>query len=177
MQLSEVIIWKSIHDNDTNLNKIGTNYGKYLLPAHNIAIGVGIYMHTKNLIPLIIGLVFYICILIVYNFTTRNTITKPGCEENKSCDKYSGKLQWPYKHKWYVISFIISIILCFYYIKPFYPISLFISSFFIISWTALWFVDKNNAYGSYWCYTSAMLTPIIVLINILLAKNYTNVIS
>ena len=177
VQLSELIIWLSIHKDDINLNEIGTNYGKYLLPAHNIAIGLGIYMHTKNMLPLIIGLIFYISILVVYYFTTRNTITKPGCIENQNCYKYAGKLQWPYEHRWYLISFIISLFLFFYYIKPFYPVSLFISSFFIITWTVIWILNKNDAYGSYWCYTSAMLTPIIVLINILLTSKYSNVIS
>jgi len=52
MQLSEVLIWKGINDNNSYLNRLGTAYGKYLLPAHNLAIGLGIYLHTKDILPL-----------------------------------------------------------------------------------------------------------------------------
>ena len=177
MQLSELLIWISIKNNDDNLNRIGTNYGKYLLPAHNIAIGLGIYIRTKNILPLIIGLLFYIVILIVYNFTSRNTITKAGCEEKKECNKYSGKLQWPYEHKWYIYSIIISLLLCFYYIKPFFPTSIFISIFYSFIFTIVWFFNKNDAYGSYFCVISAMFAPLLVIFNIYLTSKYPNFIS
>lgn len=195
MQFSELLIWQSIKDNDTNLNKIGTAYGKYLLPAHNIAIGLGIYLKTKQILPLIIGLIFYIAILIVYNQTCKNEVevTKPGCgkdsnsnqnqspQENKKekenkCDKYAGKLQWPYNHSWYIISFIISIAFCYYYIKP-WPVSLLVNSFFILTFITIFIIDKNNAYGSYWCWSTSALAPLIVFINYLLTNKYSSFIS
>ena len=177
MQLSELLIWLSINNNDENLNRIGTNYGKYLLPAHNIAIGLGIYIRTKNIIPLIIGLLFYIIILIVYNFTNKNTITKAGCKELNNCNKHAGKLQWPYEHKWYVFSFIISLLFTLCYVKPFYPCSVVLTMFFITTWTVVWVIDKNNAYGSFWCCTCAALAPLLVIFNTFLTSKYPNFIS
>src|SRR5437016_14681034 len=68
MQLAELIIWRGIDTNNTNLNRIGTSYGKYLLPTHNIAIGLGVVfsailiekrsLEPKDFIPLVIGLIF-----------------------------------------------------------------------------------------------------------------------
>ena len=44
IQLSEAIIWKGIDNNDIELNKRGTLFGKYALPSHNIGIGIGILL-------------------------------------------------------------------------------------------------------------------------------------
>ena len=51
MQFSEIIIWKGIDTNNKNLNKIGTSIGKYTLPSHNIALGIGVliaYWSSRN---------------------------------------------------------------------------------------------------------------------------------
>jgi hypothetical protein len=42
IQLSEMMIWYGIDNNNTKINKSGTSYGKYLLATHNIAISIGI---------------------------------------------------------------------------------------------------------------------------------------
>jgi hypothetical protein len=73
MQLSEAIIWRGIDTDNTKLNRIGTLYGQYLLPTHNIAIAIGIlivlgYSQIKDYIPLFISIVFYGIILGIYCF-------------------------------------------------------------------------------------------------------------
>ena len=78
MQLAELLIWKSIDENNDKLNKKGSSFGKYLLATHNIAIGIGIifailYISKKKLkitdfIPLIIGILFFIFI-VVFNLS------------------------------------------------------------------------------------------------------------
>lgn len=166
MQLSEVLIWYGINNKNDNYNLVGTNYGKFLLPTHNIAIGLGIYLETGYILPLIIGLIFYIGVLIYYNlYSESNVITKdPNCDSDNKCNSLSAKLQWPFPHGWYILSFIISIILSLLYVKPF------ISGLVIMLFYLIFFIDFNNAFGSYWCWGMALLSPIIVALNSYLIK-------
>jgi len=82
IQLAEAIIWKGIDTDNKNLNKTGTLYAKYTLPFHLLAAGIGIMItplilnkenkenreNRKIIIPFIIGLLFYIGIIIFYSF-------------------------------------------------------------------------------------------------------------
>tara|TARA_E500000178_G_C17018749_1_gene754296 strand:+ start:1865 stop:2497 length:633 start_codon:yes stop_codon:yes gene_type:complete len=166
IQFSEILIWYALNNNNNKINKIGTQYGKFLLPAHNIAIGLGIYFTSGQILPLLIGLVFYISIIIYYNVNCDcDEITKlPECKSSgKKCDKFAGKLQWPYPHDWYLISFIITTLLLFIYVKPF-NISLLIVLFYWFFYVITWFINFYNAYGSYWCWIMALTTPIIVFL-------------
>ena len=174
MQLSEIFIWYGIENENKELNKLGTAIGKYSLPAHNIAIGLGIYAATGEYTPLLIGIAFYLYILLVVysrNEDISNT-TEIGCKENE-CNKFSGKLKWPYDHSWYFHGFVISMILCFIYVKPFFPVSVFIISFFTLSALIIFLINYNNAYGSFWCWSTAISAPLLVLIN----TNLTNGIN
>ena len=67
IQFSEIFIWYGLENDNDNINKFGTNLGKYLLPMHNIAIGLGLYLSTNQITPLIISLLFYICILFIFS--------------------------------------------------------------------------------------------------------------
>ena len=119
MQLAEALIWKGIDTNNKSLNKIGTSYGKYFLASHNIAIGLGILinaysknkkLYLKDYIPLIIGIVFFLVILIVYKTVKSKNVTYPA-NRDKSCRNNNNRLIWPYPVSWYTASTIISIIL------------------------------------------------------------------
>lgn len=171
MQLSEVLIWYGLNNNNDTFNKIGTRYGKYLLPAHNIAIGLGIYIETGEILPLIIGLLFYILIMIYYDFYCNpNEITKlPECIKNKNCDKFGGKLRWPYPHEWYIFSFILSTILAIKYVKPL-SYGLFIIGIYWFFFIMTWLVDFYSAFGSYWCWIMAAAAPLIVLLGQFILK-------
>jgi hypothetical protein len=170
MQFSEVLIWKGINDNDSYLNRLGTSYGKYLLPAHNLAIGLGIYLHTKDIRPLLIGAIFYIIILFIYwsKEGTYSNTTFSNC--GKGCSKFSGKLQWPYPHNWYLYSGIISAILIYLYVKPFFS-KIYIIGIFALTLLGVSMLDYNDAIGSFWCWSTAILAPCIVLVNTLIIKN------
>lgn len=170
MQLSEVLIWKGINDNNSYLNRLGTAYGKYLLPAHNLAIGLGIYLHTKDIRPLLIGAIFYIIILFIYwsKEGTYSNTTSVKCGE--SCSKFAGKLHWPYPHNWYLYSGIISAILIYLYVKPFFS-KIYIIGIFALTLLGVSMLDYNDAIGSFWCWSTAILAPLIVLINTLIIKN------
>ena len=171
MQLSEVFIWKGINDNNVSLNRFGTAYGKYSLPAHNLAIGLGIYLHTGKLMPLVVGGLFYLMVMVIYSNSKSADITKVGCGDN--CNRLFGKLAWPYKHDWYIMSFVISLLLFVMYIKP-YSVQLLLIGVFSISFLMIALLDYNKAIGSFWCWSTAVLAPLIVLINTYIIKKYGN---
>jgi len=186
MQFSEIIIWRGIDTDNVRLNKIGTAIGKYTLPSHNIALGLGVlitYWAYKNepkyWFPLVAGVLFYISILIYYS-KTRNKgddVTK-ACkypEEKESCTKNSARLEWPYPHSWYSISYIISILILIIYIKPTYPLSVFIAAFFTISFIATSLLGKKQIVGSYWCWSASALAPLLVLVVYLLSRGIKGV--
>jgi len=169
MQLSEVFIWKGLTDNNVSLNRFGTAYGKYLLPAHNLAIGLGIYLHTKNILPLIIGALFYLIVMLIYARDKADDTTKAGCGSN--CNRLFGKLQWPYKHNWYIWGFIISLLLLILYVNPLYS-KLYLVGIFSLTLAMVALLDYNKAIGSFWCWSTAILAPLIVLVNTYIIKNY-----
>lgn len=182
MQLSEAMIWRGLDTNNQELNRVGTSYGKYLLATHNIAIGLGIliaiYMENKKLqprdfIPLLIGIVFFIAILIVYATTTYEDVTYPANRScfDKSCQNNGNRLQWPFPHSWYGLSFIISLIFMIIYIKPISS-KIFIGSLFTITFLLSGIVYPASV-GSVWCFVSAILAPLLVIINYYLQRNIT----
>jgi len=168
IQLSEILIWRGLEHGNKNLNRIGTTYGKYLLPAHNMAIGLGIYLHTKDIWPLIIGVLFYIIVLVIYSRSKHGDMSYIGCGNN--CSKYAGKLVWPYPYGWYIYGYIISITLYIIYIRPLVS-KLFIISIFSLTFLGASLLNYNNGIGSAWCWSTAALAPIIVIVNTLLIKN------
>ena len=161
MQLSEALIWKGIDKNCRKSNELGTLWGKYTLPSHNIAIGLGIYLESKEILPLIFGILFYLHVVYRIYDDNEPKITT-NCEDNNSCQsELTGKLQWPYKHDWYTISYAISVIFLLFYIKQIkyrnYCIIFFTSTFFITH-----LMSKNNVLGSFWCWSAAILSPLLV---------------
>jgi hypothetical protein len=172
MQLSEAIIWKGIDEKKTELNKKGTIYGKYLLATHNIAIGLGILIVSKkyslsSILPLLISILFFLFITLYYYQNNQNyqNLTYPhdlSCND-KNCQNNNNRLQWPYPHEWYFYSFIISLIFCMIYINPLSS-KLFLSSLFSITFIISLFYDSKKV-GSIWCFSTAILSPIIVIIN------------
>jgi hypothetical protein len=174
IQLSEALIWKGIDDNNVSLNKIGTSYGKYSLPTHNIAIGLGILIYIffyqkrklnyKDFIPLIIGVVFYMYVLFFWYDKDSPDTTYPrdrNCK--KDCQNNNNRLVWPYPQQWYTLSFLVSIVFCILYVKPLKSI-IFINSVFLITFFLSFFVSKNGS-SSVWCFSAAILAPLLVLIN------------
>jgi hypothetical protein len=177
MQMAEILIWWGIENNNDTINKIGTKYGKYLLPTHNIAIGLGIYYHTKDIRPIIVGLIFNIYILLLYDIYSDDydDITKPRCESN-NCNEDSGKLRWGFPHKWYTLSFIISLILVINYVKPI-QVGIIQLLFYILTFLIVSLIDIYKVWGSSWCWFASFMSPIIVIVNTLLIRNYECVIS
>jgi hypothetical protein len=179
MQLSEALIWKGIDTNNINLNKKGTKYGKYLLATHNIAIGLGIIiailiqkqkLKWTDYLPLIVGVLFFIFVVTFYYYKKDYPdVTYPvnSCSD-KSCQNAENRLKWPYPHEWYIFSYIISLIILLFYIKP-NKSKIFLASVFTITLLISMFIYPKSV-GSVWCFSTSWLAPIIVLINYFLVN-------
>lgn len=190
MQLAELLIWKSIDDNNDNLNRIGTSLGKHLLPIHNIAIGVGIILSIlfisktkKNLnfvdcLPLISGVIFYVIILVLFYIReTYPDITlplDPTCKDKTNrCQNPDNRLLWPWPHGWYLYSFIISSIIMMAYAKP--VNSKILLAFAFTSTFIITAIVQPKVVGSIWCNVAAIMCPILVLLNYMMIRNKDSV--
>ena len=178
MQLSEAFIWKGIDDNNTKLNETGTSFGKYLLATHNIAIGLGILIISKNkqytlkdILPLLISLFFFLFIIFYYyqknNYSNITYPADKSCND-KNCQNNSNRLLWPYPHHWYTYSYIISLVLLILYIEPMKS-KLFIGIMFSLTFMISLFYNKKTV-GSVWCFSTAILSPFIVIVNYYLTR-------
>jgi hypothetical protein len=166
IQLSEAIIWRGIDTGNVNLNKIGTAFGKYTLPTHLFALGIGILLdkmrnkkkiNRSDYIPMYLGVLFYIYVYIVYY---RNKEYKTTTYPNEV-----GQLKWPYPTGWYVYGFIISFLTVLVYHKKI-PYGVFSYCIFTLSliWSIYYF-GKYNVVPSIWCFIVTVISPIIVLLN------------
>lgn len=174
MQLAEALIWRGIDTNNKNLNKIGTLYAKYNLPTHLFAIGLGylisiFYQKEKflwtDIIPLLIGIIFYLSVVLLYYRTKSKTMTFPLKITKNKCQNPDNRLLWPFPHyKWYVVSFILSIIvISFLRTLKLYSKILFI--FFILTIYFISLFLSRQTIGSFFCFFSAIGSPIIVFLN------------
>ena len=180
IQFSEILIWRGIDTKNDKLNRAGTAIGKYTLPSHNTAIGLGVlvayWASRKNpiyWIPLTVGIMFYIAIMIIYSREkdSNNGITK-ACmypEDKDSCTKNSARLEWPYPHSWYGISTLISFILIAIYIRPLSRATV-IMSFFAITFMATRTLGKSQVFGSYWCWAAAAFAPLVLVVTSFMEK-------
>lgn len=186
MQFAEMVIWYGIDTNDKNINQFGTSYGKYLLATHNIAIGLGIllYIHCvkkekleiKDFIPMIVGILFFIYIYVFYYLPNDyEHLTYPldkSCVDVDRCQNPNNRLKWPWPHDWYIYSFIISLILMIIYVRP---INSTIWLGFVFTSTFVYMLESNiKVVGSMWCFSTAILAPILVIVNYFLLKKTKN---
>jgi hypothetical protein len=185
MQLSEAIIWKGIDSNDRNLNKIGTMYGKHLLPTHLFAIGAGyllaIFLLKKrsikasDFIPLIIGIIFLVIVEFGPYSTNYPDETYPKDKKrmSQSCQNNNNRLRWPFPHTWYLLLFILAIIFIIFYIKP-VSTQIFIGLIFVTSFFVIMLFFPIKSLGSVWCFSAAILAPILVIGNYLIIRDKNN---
>ena len=181
MQLSEAMIWRGIDTDDTDLNKKGTTYGKYLLATHNIGIGIGIILailfvnrskiSPKQFIPLLAGILFF-AYVVIFEYLPKKyaDVTFPHdrvCEKN--CQSPENRLKWPYPHRWYLASYLISLVIMLLWVKPMSSKILFVI-FFSVTFGLTAFVNPNTV-GSVWCFSTSFLAPLVLVINYFLTRN------
>ena len=186
MQLSEAIIWKGIDENNLDMNRKGTKYGKYLLPTHLFAVGLGFAISVyllKNvnvlrkpiyLLPMFLGVVFYILILYgPYKYGKVSETTFPAdttCmnnaesqDEAQRCQTRENRLKWPYPHTWYIFGFALCLVFLILFTRPLNS-QIFIGGMFTVSFILSALIYPNSV-GSFWCFSAAILAPLLVLGN------------
>jgi len=177
MQLAEAFIWKGIDTNNLKMNRLGTAYGKYLLPTHNTAIGFGLIfsvllvqkrsLELKDFIPFTIGIIFYGIIMLLYAHTKSKNVTFPAnqCSPNpRECQNWGNRLRWPFIHSWYVVSYIISLFLLFAFYDGNVKSKMFLLTAFSLLFAGTALIVPHSV-GSSWCFSTAIAAPIIVGIN------------
>ena len=117
---------------------------------------------------MIVGIIFYGVVLIIYNNSSYPSITKPRDSDLPQCS--SNRLQWPYPHDWYIYSFIISIIILVIYINP-VKIQIFLTLSFLLTLIVTYMFFNSKTVGSVWCFSSAVLAPVIALVGYILIKD------
>lgn len=179
MQIAEAMIWRGIDTNQKSLNRKGTSYAKYILPTHNLAIGIGylvaLYSQKKEIqwqdfIPLLIGIFFYFYILLIYKITKGNDLTFPKKKVPKSCQNPNNRLVWPFQQNWYIISFIISLLILFFLKTMSNSSKILLCLFFSFLFLSSIFIQPYPSIGSLFCFLTAIISPILVLSNYFLLQ-------
>lgn len=181
MQLSEAMIWKGIDERNISLNKTGTKYGRYLLPSHIFAVGLGYLIAMKlvqkqvikpvHFLPMLIGVIFYLVIIFgPYQSEKYSSLTYPADQScmDRSCQNNGNRLRWPYPHSWYLYAFLLCIMFAIIFIKPLGS-KIFIGSMFVVSLIVSWLIYPRSV-GSVWCFGAAVLAPVMVLGNYLIIR-------
>ena len=184
MQFSEMLIWHGIDIKDDKINKFGTSYGKYLLATHNIAIAIGIILSIliiskkslkiTDFIPLIISILFFIFIVLFYYLPQKYPditlpLDKKCTDKTNRCQNPDNRLKWEWPHSWYFYSFIISSIFLGIYIKPLKS-KIWLMSVFSLTFLYM-IIFNRQVIGSLWCFSTAILAPLIVIVNYFFIKN------
>jgi len=182
MQLSEALIWRGIDTGNVKLNEIGTKYGQYLLPTHNIGIGVGLllsaYLGTRGItqrdwVPLLLGVLFFAGICVLYQVTgPSNPQTFPAdktCLHERKCQNNLNRLQWPFPHEWYIASFLLSLYFLFFWYDGTMASKLFLGIVFSGLFLGSGILAPKSV-GSVWCFSTAVMAPILVLVNYALVR-------
>ena len=183
MQLSEMMVWYGIDTKKPEWNKKGTTFGKYLLATHNFAIGMGILLSIifiskqsfklTDFIPIVVGALFFVCV-VVFAYLPRQypDMTFPEKDTCNKCQNPENRLKWPFPHGWYIFSYLISVVLMFFWIKPQGSKFIFLT-FFSLSFLIAALVYPKTV-GSVWCWSTSFIAPAIVLINYYFIRNQPN---
>ena len=180
IQLSEAFIWKGIDDNNLSLNKFGTAYGKYTIPSHVFAVGLGIWLLTGRTVPLLIGLLFYLCVVLYFYREDMPDHTYP-LDKNcvvRECQNNNNRLQWPYRpEKWYMYGTFLIFLFIYLYAPTTSQKVIYIGSLSLTYMLSYLFYLKNTkSLSSIWCFLSAIAAPIIVLLAFMLGKETNHTI-
>jgi hypothetical protein len=157
MQLWEAMMWWS--QNCGKLNKVATIAAYFALWSHTLAIGIGLYIEEKLVLPLAIGIAFMI-VAAVQAFTIHWKCSKPDkCNGGGGCKH----IVWGFPHGYYVYVFAVCMAIALVCIRPLWK-AIVIVSMFAISF-GLSALYAKQATGSFWCFTAAAFAPIFIFIN------------
>jgi hypothetical protein len=179
MQLSEFFIWRSFRVKSSALNRFGTNYGKWTLALHNVALGVGVLIAVaatsgRNIkwtdwIPLVLGLGI---LLVATGFYSNKSISSITPAPVQPCASGT-RLLWPYPVEWYIASSAVTFAIVLFWFKP--P-GWTIVALLVFTCVMAFIIEKKSA-ASLWCFASAVAAPIIVIVGYLIIRKLDAVIA
>jgi hypothetical protein len=148
MQLWEALMWAD--QKCGKINKIGTVLAYFALWSHILAIGIGLYIEKKVILPLIIGGLFLVAAFV---FMPKNwECSKPG--QNRH-------LKWGFDPSFYMAVFAVAIILALVYLRPMHQ-AIFVSAIFILSFIFS-LMYAGETVGSFWCWICAAFSVVFVV--------------
>lgn len=180
IQLGELMIWKGVDSNDKHLNKIGTSFTKFMLATHTMGLGLGILLSVIfvskkkvgfiDVVPLLVGIIFF-AVIVVWKLLPNNypDVTFPK-DRDCNCQNPNNRLEWKFPYSWYLYSALLSCVLVIGWVKPIAS-KIAIISFFALGLGLSELFFKKNV-GTMWCFGSALLAPLIVIVNYFLTRNY-----
>lgn len=157
MQLWEAMMW---YDQSCSvINYLGTRLAYIALWTHILAIGIGLYIEQKVLLPFFIGAV--VLAYGVYAMPKTWMCTKPGM---------NGHLAWGFDASFYPIVFAIALLLCLVYIRPLSH-AIIVSLLFLFSFAlSYWysypagFGAGKSVVGSFWCWVCAAFCMVFIVL-------------
>jgi len=153
MQLFEAMMWYSLKTNNLELNLKATKYAYIILWTHVFALGLGIYLETKEVFPMLVG-----AVVLSYGLSKMPIFTK-----SQPTSTSNGHLVWGFNPSFYTLIFGLAIAIILRYTNLKYTKVALL--FYILTFI---FAYKTNeeAIGSYWCWIAAFFSFIpLVLTN------------
>uniref|UniRef100_A0A6C0KTV7 Uncharacterized protein n=1 Tax=viral metagenome TaxID=1070528 RepID=A0A6C0KTV7_9ZZZZ len=157
MQLWEAMMW---YDQKCGtINQMGTKLAYIALWSHVLAMGIGLYLEQKVVLPVLIG--FVLLIYGLYIMPTSWMCSKPG---------KNGHLAWGFDASFYMIVFGIALLFCLIYLRPISHGAV-ISFLFLFSFAlSYWYGFSSgegagkSVVGSFWCWVCAAFAIVFLLL-------------
>ena len=154
MQLWEAFMWWD--QKCGNMNKFASMAAYLALWSHTLAIGIGLYIEQREVLPLVIGVCFMV-VAIIQMFFTKWKCSKP--QKGDGCNH----IAWGFPHTYYVYVFTVCIAISLVCIRPMWK-ALVVSGLFLSSFLLSVLYAKEAA-GSFWCWIAAFFSPVLIAIN------------
>ena len=141
------------------INLRATRLAYIALWSHVLAIGIGLYVEQKVILPLIIGAM--LLIYGIYSMPKSLLCSKPG---------KNGHLAWGFDASFYMIVFAVAIAFCLMYIRPFSHAAvisfLFLFSFALSYWYGFSAGEGagKSVVGSFWCWVCAAFAMMFIVL-------------
>lgn len=149
IQLFEALMWWD--QKCGKLNIAATNLAYFALYAHVIAIGLGLYLEQKIVLPVVIGLAFMVFAV----------LTKPDMKCSRPGE--NGHLAWGFNQTFYIFVFIAAIALVFAYVRP-ARTAVLIAGLFTFALLFSYLITGDTM-PSYWCWVSAAFSFLFIFVN------------
>jgi hypothetical protein len=154
MQLWEAMMW---YDQKCGkINILGTKLAYIALWSHVLAIGIGLYIEQKIILPLLVG-----AVLLMYGIFTMPDMlcSLPG--KNKH-------LAWGFDPSFYMVVFGIAMVFVLAYLKPLSH-AMIISFLFLFSFALCYLYgyeedSGKSVVGSFWCWVCAAFAMVFIVL-------------